>query len=193
MSCIDVVEAAGRFAIFGLIGLPHEVGSSVLGHRVIAADKDLDEFLHRCDTAFVAVGQIKSPDLRMRLFRKLVAGGCTLPVVVSPQARVSKYADVGQGTIIMHGAIVNAGARVGENCIVNSLSLIEHGAQVGDHCHISTHAVLNSNVRVGVGTFVGSGATVRQSIELGHTCVIGMGVRVLKDCPAGTWLLSDNK
>jgi hypothetical protein len=106
MSCIDVVEAAGRFAIFGLIGLPHEVGSSVLGHRVIAADKDLDEFLHRCDTAFVAVGQIKSPDLRMRLFRKLVAGGCTLPVVVSPQARVSKYADVGQGTIIMHGVII---------------------------------------------------------------------------------------
>jgi sugar O-acyltransferase (sialic acid O-acetyltransferase NeuD family) len=187
-ACIDVIEAEGRFAVAGLIGVAGEVGAYVLGYPVIGTDADLEKFLTRVAFALVTVGQIKTADPRVRIYSRLEQCGYGFPTIVSPRAHVSSHATVGGGTIIMHGAIVNAAARVGNNCIINSNALIEHDAIIEDHCHISTAAAINSGVRVGARTFVGSNASVRQGLSIGKNCVIGMGQKVLSDCSPGTRL-----
>lgn len=186
--CIDVIECEARFSIAGLAGLPHEVGTRVLGYPVLGTDQELSGLLADCSDALVAVGQIKTPDVRMRLFDMLYQSGRTLPAIISPRAYVSRHATVGAGSIVMHGAVVNAGAAIGRNCIINSQALVEHDAIVADHCHISTGAAINGGARVGSGTFVGSNSTVRENAVIGGRCVIGMGQRVLADCVEGTWL-----
>lgn len=185
-ACIDVLEREGRFAVAGLVGLHHEVGTRILDYSVLGTDADLPALLGDYANALVTVGQIKSPESRMRLFDLLEKGGCTLPVIVSPRAYVSPHATLGAGTIVMHGAVVNAGAMVGRNCIINSQSLIEHDAVIGDHCHIATAAAINSGVHIGAGTFIGSNSSVRQCTNIGERCLIGMGQRVLADCESGT-------
>jgi len=187
-ACIDVIEHEGRFTVAGLIGLAGEVGTRVLGYPVLGTDADLGVLLAGCTHALVTVGQIKTPEHRMRLFDRLQKCGYALPVIISPRAHVSAHACLGEGTIVMHGAIVNAAAIVGRNCIVNSLALVEHDAVIEDHCHVSTAAAINSGVRVGAETFVGSNSCVRQSVAIGRRCVIGMGQRVFADCPSGTRL-----
>lgn len=185
-ACIDVIEQHGHFTIAGLLGLTDEVGTTVLGYPVMANDEEVPQRI--AEFALVAVGQIKSPAIRMRLFSLLERCGLQLPVIISPHAVVSRHARLGAGTIIMHGAVVNAAAVVGRNCIINSQALIEHDAVVGDHCHVATAAALNSGVRVGDRAFIGSGTVVRQGVAIGEDCVIGMGQRVLADCEAGTAL-----
>ena len=187
-ACIDVIEQEGRFVVGGLTGLPHEVGTRVLGYPVLGTDAELPALMRDFAHALVTIGQIKTPDPRMRLFDLLVQNGCTLPVIVSPRAYVSSHAPLGAGTIVMHGAVVNAGAKVGRNCIINSLSLVEHDCEVADHCHISTSAAVNSGVHIGQGSFVGSNSSVRQDVRIGSRCLIGMGQRVLADCKDGAWL-----
>ena len=44
-ACIDVIEQEGRFNIAGLVGLPHEVGSRVLGYPVLGSDIELPDLL----------------------------------------------------------------------------------------------------------------------------------------------------
>jgi sugar O-acyltransferase (sialic acid O-acetyltransferase NeuD family) len=180
-SCIDVIEQEGRYVVGGLVGLPAEVGSHVLNYPVLGSDLDLPDLLPRFGQVLVAVGQIKSPEARIKLHAQLEAQGWHLPVVVSPRAQVSPHARVGAGTIIMHGAIINAGARIGCNCIINSQSLIEHDVVIGDHCHIATAAVINGDVSIGAGTFIGSNACVRQGIRVAERCVVGMGQLVMAD------------
>jgi sugar O-acyltransferase (sialic acid O-acetyltransferase NeuD family) len=192
-ACIDVVEQEGRFAVAGLLGLPNEVGSCVLGYEVVGTDADLPAVLADYANALVAVGQIKTPEVRIRLFNALERGGCRIPTIVSPRAYVSRHAVLGAGTIVMHGAMVNAGAAVGRNCIVNSQSLIEHDVVIADHCHIATAAAVNSGVTIGAGTFIGSNATVRQLVKIGERCVIGMGQHVIADCGSGCRLPPDRK
>lgn len=181
-----MIESEGRFEINGLIGNPDQVGPTMLGYPVLGTDQDLAALVCDRPYALVTVGQIKSPYPRVQLFQRLLDLWCSIPVIISPRAHVSRHAHVSAGTIVMHGAIVNPGAKVGRNCILNSQALVEHDAIVGDHCHIATGAALNSGVVVVGGTFIGSHATIRQGVHIGERCVIGMGVSVLHDCESHT-------
>lgn len=182
-SCIDVVEREDRYAIAGLIGMPGEIGHDVLGYAVLGSDADLPRLRGTVSDALVAVGQIRTPEPRMRLYSRLAELGFQLPAIVSPHACVSRHASLGEGSIVMAGAIVNAGARVGCNCIINSRALIEHDVQVGDHCHVATAAVLNGGVILGMGSFVGSGSLVREGVVLGAACLVGMGLVIRHSYP----------
>ena len=148
-SCIDVIEQIGEWKIVGVIDQIDSGFKEVLGYSVIGSDEDLAELRKRYEYAFVTVGQIRSADLKMNLFQKLKELGFKQPCLVSPLAYVSKHAQIGEGSIVMHHALVNTMAKVGDNCIINTKALIEHDASVEDHCHISTGATINGGVVVG--------------------------------------------
>jgi sugar O-acyltransferase (sialic acid O-acetyltransferase NeuD family) len=183
-----VIERQAVYAIVGLVGGAGEVGTTTLGYPVLGADPDLSAIVAKYGRALVAVGQIKTPEPRMRIFARLVSLGCELPVIVSPNACVSRHATLGAGTIVMHGAVVNARASVGRNCILNTRSVVEHDSRIADHCHVATGAIVNGAASIGEGTFVGSQSCIRQEIKVGAHCVIGMGQRVLADCTDGRTL-----
>ena len=178
-SLIDVIEAGGQGRIHGLVGLPAQVGGSVLGYPVIASDAELPELRLSCAAAVLAIGQVPDPAPRQRLATQLEQLGFHCPVLISPHAVVSRHAQLGPGTVVAPGAIVNAGAVVGAHCILNSRALIEHDVQLGDHCHVSTGALVNGGVRLGSGSFIGSGAMIREGLELPDQTVIGAGQRVM--------------
>ena len=190
-SVIDVVEQEGKYQIMGLIGIPEEVQSKCLDYPIIGTDGDLFKIAKICNHAIITLGQIKSPKARMRLYEGAIKVGFQLPTIVSPLSYVSRHATLDVGSVVMHGAIINAGAKVGINCIINSRALLEHGAIVSDHCHISTGVILNGDVCVGAGSFVGSSSTVKEGVEIGQHCVIGMGLSVRLNQPDGS-CLKDN-
>jgi sugar O-acyltransferase (sialic acid O-acetyltransferase NeuD family) len=192
-SCIDVVESTGALRIAGLIGKVDEVGSMVFGYTVLGTEADLKRLRPSHREALVAVGHIRTAVPRETLFSLLRDLDFALPVIVSPRGYVSPRATIGEGTIVMHGAVVNAGARIGRNCIVNSQALIEHDVEVGDHCHISTGARVNGGVTVGHGTFIGSGSTILQGIRIGDRCTVAMGASARRDCPDGTTVVPDRR
>ena len=177
-SCIDVIEQQGYFQIAGLVGLPEQLQPRHLGYDVIGTDSDLPELAKTYQYALITVGQIQSAEHRIRLYQQACQHGFKLPVIIAPTAHVSRHANLGAGSIIMHRAIVNVGARVGHNCIINTSALIEHDAAVEDHCHISTGAILNGDVTVGAGSFVGSGCVIKEGIAIGKLCLVGMGLTV---------------
>ncbi len=174
-SCIDVISLEGKYRIAGLIGLKNELGSYIMGHQIIGNDSDLSALSTKYRNAFIAIGQIANWE-RYQIYQKLKQLGYELPTIVSPLAYVARSAQVEAGTIVMHGAILNAESKIGKNCIINSRVLIEHDAIVGDHCHISTGAILNGAVTIGPKSFVGSGSIVKQGIQVGESCVVGMGL-----------------
>lgn len=165
-SCIDVIEQEGKYSIAGIVDTPGKLGKSVLGYRIIATDNDFSELIKEYSFFFITVGQIGLPELRMKIFNMLNEYNVVFPAIVSPLAYVSKHAQIGTGTIVMHHAIVNASARVGKNCIINTKALVEHDAQVGDFCHISTGAIINGGVMLGRNSFIGSAAVSKEYISI---------------------------
>jgi len=165
-SCIDVIEQEDKFSIAGIVDHPENIGKKVLGYPVIACDDDLAGLTKKYNHFVVTVGFIRSPDLRVNLYRTIKELNAKLPVVVSPYSYVSKHSEIGEGSMVFHRAVVNAGAKIGINAIINSCCLIEHDAVIGDHCHISTGAIVNGGARVGNQTFYGSGAVSKEYIVI---------------------------
>jgi len=192
-ACIDVIEQHDQYRIAGLIGKPEEMHTRHFGYSVIATDGDLPQLVKEYQYALIAVGQIQSPDSRIRLYRQAAELGFQLPAIIAPTAYVSRHVTIGAGTIVMHGAIANAGAKIGNNCIINSRALIEHDVTVEDHCHISTGAILNGNVSIGTGSFVGSGCIIKEGISIGKGCLAGMGLFVRQDLADHARFVGDKK
>ena len=96
---------------------------------------------------------------------------------------ISDKASIGEGTVILQGAIVQSAAKVGRHVLVNTAASIDHDNEIGDYAHVSPHATLCGHVKVGEGTHIGAGAVVIPSIKIGKWCTIGAGTVVIRDIP----------
>lgn len=90
---------------------------------------------------------------------------------------------IGEGTVVMANASINAEARIGDHCIINTGATVEHECQLGDFIHISPNAALAGDVIVGEGTHIGIGAVVIPGVKIGKWVTIGAGTVVLEDIP----------
>ena len=173
-SCIDVIEQENKFIIAGIVDINASI-SDLLGYPLLGHDEDLARLKLSYDYALITTGQIKTPAIRIRLLDYAKSLGFKLPVIISPRAYVSKHAKIGDGTIVMHDALINAGAIVGDNCIINTKSLIEHDAVIENNCHISTGAIINGGAIIKQGSFVGSNAATKESIKTNEKDFIKAG------------------
>ena len=174
-SCIDVIEGLKEYEIVGILDTPDKVGQTVCGYKIIGTDKDTEKYAKEGFYFLITLGQIKSPDLRIKLFNRIKNASGKFATVISKDAYVSKHAKVGEGSIVMHGAFLNAGVEIGKNCIINTNALLEHDAKIGDNCHISTSSVLNGEVEVADESFIGSNSTVVQGVKIPQKSFIKAG------------------
>ena len=178
-SVIEVAESAG-YEIKGILDMPDEVGKEVLpGHKVIGTDDEIPLYVEECDFV-ITVGFIKNTALRIKLYNKVKTAGGRLATIIASTAHVSKYAELGEGTVIMHHAFVNAGAKIGDNCIINTFVNIEHDAVVGNQCHISTGTMVNGECKIGENCFIGSQSVCANCIEIASDIIVGAGSVVRK-------------
>ena len=138
-------------------------------YPLLGREEDLFDLAKSCRNFLITIGQIKSPEPRTRLFEHLKQLGMTLPIVVSPLAHVSRQATLGEGTIVMHHALVNAGAFVGRNGFINMKALIE------DHGHISTTVVVNGVVKIQCCSFIGNNEVLGDTLWLVKSRLWGQG------------------
>ena len=139
--------------------------------------------------AFVAA--IGDNARRLAAHTPLMAAGLKAATLVHPRATVSRYATIGNGSIVLAGACVVIGARLGEAVIVNTAASVDHDCVLEDGVHVSPGAHLAGNVRVGERSWIGIGAVVRQGISIGRDAVIGAGAVVVADVPDGVTVVGN--
>lgn len=177
-SVIDVAESAG-YNILGVLDMPQDVGKPILDYKVIGTDDEIPQYVDKAEFV-ITVGFIKNPAVRIKLYNRVKEAGGKFATIVASTAHVSKYATLGEGTVVMHQAVVNAGAQIGVNCIINTFTNIEHDAVVGDQCHISTGTMVNGDCKIGERVFIGSQSVLANGIFVGDDIIVGAGSLVRK-------------
>jgi len=119
--------------------------------------------------------------------RKQVAGHTRhkFTVVIHPTTVVSRFCQIGEGSMLLQGAIVQARSKVGKHVIINTGARIDHDCELADYVHIAPGCTLCGTVKVGEGTLVGAGSVILPGIKIGDWSVIGAGSVVTRNVPDG--------
>ncbi|MBI1315878.1 acetyltransferase [bacterium] len=120
--------------------------------------------------------------------RQMLSGrfsGFRFGMAIHPSAQIAEDVEIGEGSVVMAGVLINPGSRIGKHVILNTGCVVDHDARIGDFAHISPNATLTGNVVVGEGTHVGAGAVVIPGVEVGKWAVIGAGSVVIRTVPNG--------
>jgi sugar O-acyltransferase (sialic acid O-acetyltransferase NeuD family) len=140
------------------------------------------------DAVIVGIG-----DNRIRFEKHAVLAAANGPFVtlVHPAATVSHFAQIGEGSVICAGAVVNVDAVLGAAVIVNTGATVDHDCRLADGVHIAPGAHLSGGVHVGESSWIGVGACVKQGVRIGSSVMVGAGAVVVYDIPDGVMVVGN--
>lgn len=159
---------------------PLLMGQHVLGLPVLGSIAHLSTIAH--DAVIVAVGDNTA---RRRVFETMQSQGEHFVTARHPSAIVAPDVEIGLGSAICAGVVINPGSVIGVNVILNTGCTVDHHNRIGDHVHIAPGVHLGGNVEVGQGTLIGIGATVMPQRRVGQWSVVSAASLVHKDLPDG--------
>jgi len=175
---LEILEEMGGYEVVGVVEKARPVASSFLGYPVLSEEDDLK---HRAGV--VAIGDNWK---RQQAARNILEKWPDFQFItaIHPNAQVSHRARIGQGTVVMGGAIIHPDVRIGNHCVVNTSASIDHDCLVENFASIAPGCTLGGTTQVGECTAVALGAKVIHKIKIGAHCVIGAGSVVLEPIPS---------
>ncbi|PFA18425.1 acetyltransferase [Bacillus cereus] len=150
---------------------------SSMSIEVIGKSADAFNYVDDYDF-FVGIG---NNSIRERIQSKLESEGASLPTLIHPSAVIGEQVELGEGTVVMAGAVINCCTTIGKGCIINTGSTIDHDNVIEDYIHISPGAHLAGTVKVGHGSWLGIGSLVSNNINITRGCKVGAGAVVVRD------------
>lgn len=170
----DIAQKNGYKEIFFLDD--NNLVKECLGYPVIGKSSDLDKYSgYDC---FIAIGNAIA---REKLYIDIKGSVNNLVTLIHPNATIANAVKVGNGTVVMAGAVVNSGTTIGNCCIINTGATVDHDNFIDDFTHISVGVHIAGTVKIGKCTWIGIGSTVINNINICANCFIGAGAVVVKD------------
>ena len=181
----DTALAGGwRSVVFFDDGFPE---LTRVGRWAVEGDtRDLADIAGRFDSVVVGLEDNRS---RLEKLLELESLGAAAGVIVHPQAVVSHFVEMGVGSLIFAGAVINVDSRVGRGVIVNNGATVYHDCVLEDGVHLGPGVHLAGGVTVGECSWVGIGASVKQGVTIGRDVVVAAGAIVIHDIPDGTTVM----
>lgn len=174
----DIATEMGMLVVGFLSDDPVKHGESILGCSVLGP---IDAWRDYDDVA-LALG-VGANDKRKQAYER--CHGASWVTLIHPGAIVSRFASIGEASMVAFGSCVGPSARIGRAAIVNTKASVDHDCEVGDFAHVAVGATLAGTVRIGEGAMVGAGATVIQNLSIGSWAMVGAGATVVRDVVDG--------
>jgi len=179
---IDIIEKQHKYVLIGLIDSYREPGETTFGYPVLGNETDLPILIdkHNINGILIAIGDNYGRAVVAEKVRKLVP---KLPFVsaIHPSAIIGCGVIVGEGTVVVAGAILNPGSEVGQHCIVNTKASLGHDAIMADFSSIAPGSTIAGDCHIGKGAAISIGAIVREKLNIGEYSIVGAGSLVLKN------------
>jgi sugar O-acyltransferase (sialic acid O-acetyltransferase NeuD family) len=103
--------------------------------------------------------------------------------IIHPSALVDESVKIGDGSVVLHRAVLQTDIQIGRHVIINTSASVDHECIIEDFAHIAPGAILCGNVRVGEGTIIGAGTIVTPNLTIGKNCLIAAGSVITKNIP----------
>lgn len=182
--CADIARLNGYTDIVFLDDDESLTGTKVGKYKVLGTTSDVEKY--STSDFFVSIGnsRFRQKKIEMLMERKL-----SLVTLIHPSSVIAEDVNIGPGTAVMAGTVVNFGSTVGRGVIINTGATVDHDNVIGQYSHISVGVHLAGTVEVGEHCWIGIGSVVSNNIRICENCEIGAGAVVVKDInESGTYI-----
>lgn len=169
-------------AVAGFLDTRRPAGEIVNDCPVLGGEALLD------DAGFVAAHRfapaVGDGGRRLAYADRVERLGGGLATLVHPSNRISPYATIGAGSILLGKSVVNPNAALGRcvlidwDCTIGHDDRLDDGVFVAPGCHLGGRVVCEPEV------FLGLGAVVVPDVTIGARSVVGAGATVTRSLPA---------
>lgn len=173
----DINEKKPTWKIMGFIDENEDnIGKELNGYKVLG---NL-EYLNKQEKSYVAIA-IGTGEVREKISDKIKKH--KFSILIHPSVMLSKFVNIGEGTIICAGSIVTTNIDIGNHVIINLDCTVGHDANLKNYTTILPSVNISGNVTVGERTMIGTGSAVIQGLSIGSDTIIGAGAIVVKNIP----------
>ena len=146
------------------------------GYRVLGGLESLNKLEVKPDV----VVAIANCGIKKSIVEKL-SGKFEFATVVYPTVRVSKFVEIGQGSIIYPGVILTVNTKIGNHVIISGNCGIGHDTVIGDYSSVLWGSNFSGYDVVGEECFIGVGTKVAQGIKIDDSRRVSTGGIVTED------------
>jgi sugar O-acyltransferase (sialic acid O-acetyltransferase NeuD family) len=137
------------------------------------------------DSEFVAenyriVAAIGDPKTRKKVISKLPPE-TEYTTIIHPSATISKWVEIGEGSIITAGTILTCNIKIGKHAHLNLHATIGHDCIIGDFFTAAPAVNISGKCEFGDCVYFGTNSSVREGIKICNNVTVGMGGIVVKN------------
>lgn len=186
---LEVFEAVdAQYKILAILSDNSQHGTQFEGVPILP----LSQAVRFSDAQFLfLIGSEKS-----YLQRKVLIQGLSIPTqryarFIDPSALVSRFAKLGDGTVLHSGVTVTSNAVLGDHVMVLPQSIIHHDVTIGAYSIIGANVTLSGSVQIGESCYIGSASSIRNNVKIGDGALIGMAANVVSDVAPGAVMIGN--
>lgn len=173
---ISTLQSAGYTVSAALDDDPQKRDGRVLGVPVLSAALEVESL-----TGQLAVIGVGDNGVRKAIAERFKNNKWA--TVVHPKANVHRSVQLGPGTVVFAGAVIQPDTVVGKHSIVNTGATVDHDCVISDYVHVAPGVHLAGGVHLDEGVFLGVGSAVTPGTKIGRWTFVGAGGVVVNDLP----------
>lgn len=150
--------------------------------KILKSTEEVKSYFDTCGPQFT-IG-IGNPQLRFKLYTKLLDIGGVFTSTISPHAHIGHFnVRIEQGCNIMTGTILTNDIHIEKGCLINLNCTIGHDSFIDQFVELSPGVAVSGNCKIGAFTSIGTNATILPMVSIGQNVIVGAGAVVTKDIP----------
>ncbi len=179
---INYIESMNEYDIVGYTDCVDH--GDFLGVPYLGTDDLLPELYSKgVHYAALAIGnRLNDTQIKQNVYTKLKEIGFELPVIKGQYVVIHKGVEIGEGTIIRDGAIIQSNCRIGNGVMIGDRAVISHDTFIDDFSQVVSGCILGRSLTIGKSVFFGFGSIVTNNLTIVDNCIIGANSLVNKDC-----------
>lgn len=176
---LDLLISKGEYKIIGFLdNTPELKNTKISGIPVLGSSSEVKNFISKTDLFHISLGNNYA---REKIANDIINNNGSLLTLIHNTAIISKNVNIGDGSFIGPGTIINYGSSIGICSIINSGAIIEHDNVINDFVHIAPGVVTGGRVSIENKSFIGLGSSIIPDIRIGKNVLVGAGSTVVKD------------
>lgn len=171
-----------RYKICGLVvGEEFVTLGGISNYPTVGLSEVVKNFPPDAFRVIMAMGYNDLNRSREVMFNTLKEMGYVLESFIHPDANVYTEIPLGEGCVILPGAVIDPHVKLGVNTMVWSNVTAAHHSQVGAHCWLATGSVVSGKAKILENTFLGVNSTVVNEVTVGAFNIVGAAALITRD------------